>query len=146
MGELRAGTTVRWSGWEGEVEPRSGAFAAQTSTQSELGGPGRGTNPEELFAAAHANCYTSTLTSLARARGVALAGVETRATARLSWADGAGDHHLAESRLEVRIRSDDDEQRVRRLADEAERHCPVCNAIRGNVATSIAVEVAPAGG
>ena len=145
MASLQASATVRWSGWDGDVVPASGAFAADTSTQAELGGPGRGTNPEELFAAAHANCLTSTLTSLARARRVALERVETSATARLEWSDGEGDHRLARTDLRLRIWSADDPARVRELAAEAERHCPVCRAIAGNVAMSVELEVLPAG-
>jgi osmotically inducible protein OsmC len=144
MGELRAGATVRWSGWEGTIEPGSGAFAAPTSTQAELGGPGRGTNPEELLAAAHANCFTSTLTSLARARGVELASLETRATTRLAWSDDGHDHQLAGSRLELRIASPDDPERVQALVREAEERCPVCQAIRGNVPMTVECDVVPA--
>src|ERR671935_286750 len=68
MGQLEASASVRWTGWHGSVTGSSGKLEAPTATQAELGGPGTGTNPEELLAAAHANCFTSTLTSLARAR------------------------------------------------------------------------------
>ena len=140
MGHLEATATVRWSGQVGSVEGESGALRAATATQAELGGPGTGTNPEELMAAAHANCFTSTLTSLARARGVPLDRVETRATTRLAWGQGH-DHHLASSRLRLRIRSWGPETEVRELVREAEETCPVCQAIRGNVAMTVELEL-----
>ena len=65
---LNASATLRWRGFLGEIEGGSGALSVATATQSELGGPGGKSNPEELFSAALANCFTSTLTSMARAR------------------------------------------------------------------------------
>ena len=66
---LDASATLRWNGFRGRIEGGSGALSVATATQSELGGPGGASNPEELFSAALANCFTSTLTSMARARG-----------------------------------------------------------------------------
>jgi lipoyl-dependent peroxiredoxin len=136
---------VRWVGWGGSVTGDSGALEASTATQGELGGPGAGTNPEELLAAAHANCFTSTLTSLARAREIPLEEIETRARTRLEWSDAGADHHLAASDLQLRIRSSSDESAVRALVREAEEHCPVCRAISGNVSMSVSVEVRSVG-
>src|SRR5213076_2380824 len=101
MGQLEASALVRWKGFGGTVEGASGTFRAPTATQTELGGPGSGTNPEELLAAAHANCFTSTLTSIARSRHIDLESVDTSATTRLVWGDGH-DHHLASSKLSIR--------------------------------------------
>lgn len=141
MGHLEASATVRWAGWQGTVSGDSGALQAPTATQAELGGPGTGTNPEELLAAAHANCFTSTLTALARARGVALEEVATSARTRLEWDDREHDHHLAASELSLRIRSSSPAGEVRALVREAEEHCPVCKAIAGNVPMSVTLEL-----
>src|ERR687886_2961195 len=105
MGHLEATATVRWSGHVGSVEGESGALRADTATQAELGGPGEGTNPEELLAAAHANCFTSTLTALARKRELPLERVRTAVTTELVWEDGHGDHRLASSTLSVCVAS-----------------------------------------
>src|SRR6266576_7240818 len=143
MRQLEATAVVRWQGFGGTVEGRSGKLHAQTATQAELGGPGTGTNPEELMAAAHANCYTSTLTSIARSRQIDLESVETSATTKLVWGQGH-DHHLASSRLAIRIRSASPETAVRDLVLQAERECPVCQAIRGNVAMTVDFHFEPA--
>ena len=133
MGQLHASAQVDWSGYRGEVRGSSGALAAATSTQAELGGPGEGTNPEELLAAAHANCFTSTLTSLARRSELPLDRVETSVTTELVWSDGHGDHRLGSSTVRVRIASPAPWEDVERLVEETERECPVCRAIAGNV-------------
>ena len=62
MGSLNASAKLRWKGYLGQIEGSSGALDVATATQSELGGPGGKSNPEELFSAALANCFTSTLT------------------------------------------------------------------------------------
>ena len=81
---LDASATLRWNGFRGRIEGASTALSVATATQSELGGPGGESNPEELFSAALANCFTSTLTSMARGRGIPLGDIETSVTTRLS--------------------------------------------------------------
>ena len=81
MGRFDARATVDWQGYGGSVSSDSGMLSTATAAQVELGGPGGATNPEELFAAAHANCFTSTITSMARARGIELAPCRDRGAA-----------------------------------------------------------------
>jgi lipoyl-dependent peroxiredoxin len=137
MGTYEARATVDWQGFGGTVASASGLLATTTAAQVELGGPGGATNPEELFAAAHANCFTSTITSMARSRGIELAHVVTDARVRLEWSEGAGDHRLAASDLGVRLTSAAGERDLQALVDDATAHCPVCQAIRGNVAMRV---------
>jgi lipoyl-dependent peroxiredoxin len=137
MGRYEAAATVDWQGFGGRVESASGKLATATAAQVELGGPGGATNPEELFAAAHANCFTSTITSMARARGIELDHVVTEARVSLEWSDDAGDHRLAASDLAVRLTSASGERDLQSLVDDATEHCPVCQAIRGNVAMRV---------
>jgi lipoyl-dependent peroxiredoxin len=137
MERFVARATVDWQGFGGTVVSDSGLLSAATAAQVELGGPGGATNPEELFAAAHANCFTSTITSMARGRGIALERVVTEAQVRLEWSEGAGDHRLASSDLAVRLTSAAPEGDLRALVDDATEHCPVCQAIRGNVAMQV---------
>ncbi|HZT20282.1 MAG TPA: OsmC family protein [Dongiaceae bacterium] len=141
-GRIEAHATVSWSGWGGEVEGGSGKLKARTATQVELGGPGDATNPEELLAAALANCYTSTITAQARARRIDLDHVETRAETRLAW-DEETPHHIAEGALNVRIRSSAPEGLVRALAQEARDHCPICNVLGATAKVTLTVSVSP---
>src|SRR5919205_2278149 len=98
MDSLNASAKLSWEGYHGTIEGGSGALSVQTATQSELGGPGGQSNPEELFSAALANCFTSTLTGMARARGVPLGWIETSVSTKLSWGDGSS-HHLSAAEL-----------------------------------------------
>jgi organic hydroperoxide reductase OsmC/OhrA len=137
---IEANASVSWTGWGGKVTGGSGALSAATATQVELGGPGGGTNPEELLAAALANCYTSTLTSLARAKHIELVGIVTSVRTRLAW-DENTPHHIAQGDLTVRITADAPEDRVVRLANEARDHCPVCNVLKQTAEVTLAVSV-----
>lgn len=140
-GRIEAAATVSWRGWGGEVSGESGKLKAQTATQVELGGPGQATNPEELLAAALANCYTSTITAHARARKIDLVAIETRARTRLAW-DEKTPHHIAEGALNVTIHAAAPEQSLRDLAEEARRHCPICNALGATAKITLSVAVA----
>ena len=139
-GKIEAEATVSWSGWGGEVKGASGKLNAETATQVELGGPGQATNPEELLAAALANCYTSTITSLARSRNIPLTRLETTARTRLAW-DEKKPHHIAAGALTVNLITPEDEASARRLADDARRHCPICNVLGVTAEVSLAVTV-----
>jgi organic hydroperoxide reductase OsmC/OhrA len=142
MESLQATATLRWEGLRGRVEGGSGALSVATATQSELGGPGGESNPEELFSAALANCFTSTLTAMARARGVEVAEIETTVCARLAW-DADTEHHLSDATLHAVIASPAPEADVRALVADAERHCPVCQAIAPQVALHVTADVIP---
>src|SRR5688572_10650119 len=137
---IEANASISWTGWSGKVTGGSGALSADTATQVELGGPGGGTNPEELLAAALANCYTSTLTSLARTRHIELAEIITSARTRLAW-DKETPHHIARGDLTVRITADAPEDQVVRLANEARDHCPVCNVLKQTAEVTLAVNI-----
>ena len=141
MESLDATATLRWNGFHGRIEGTSGALEVATATQAELGGPGGQSNPEELFSAALANCFTSTLTGLARARGVELGEIETTVSTRLAWGDGF-QHHLSEATLHTSVSSPAPETEVRELIADAEAHCPVCQAISGRVALRVTADVA----
>jgi organic hydroperoxide reductase OsmC/OhrA len=140
MDSLAASATLSWNGFHGRVEGASHALSAPTATQSELGGPGGASNPEELFSAALANCFTSTLTSMARHRGIELGQIETSVTTRLDWGPGTP-HHLARADLTTKVVSPVDEQRVLELIEEAERECPVCQLLAGKAELHVLAEV-----
>jgi organic hydroperoxide reductase OsmC/OhrA len=139
---LDASATLLWNGFRGRIEGGSGALAVATATQSELGGPGGASNPEELFSAALANCFTSTLTSMARARDVPLGEIETSVTTQLAWGDGTS-HHLTRADMTARVASPAPRETVLELIEEAERHCPVCQLLAGKAELHVLAEVVP---
>src|SRR5436305_2475699 len=58
--------TVTGGRTEGHGVTSDGALDVQLRTPSEMGGPGGGTNPEELFAVGYAACFEGALSVVAR--------------------------------------------------------------------------------
>lgn len=82
-----------------------------------------GTNPEELIAAAHASCFTMALSfGLAKA-GVTDGTLETEARVKLEK-DGEG-FKVTRSDLTLTAEVPLDEARLRELAEDAKKNCPI---------------------
>jgi len=67
---------------------------------------------------------------------------ETTVSAKLAWDDDTH-HHLSDASLHAVIASPAREAEVRKLVDDAGRHCPVCQAISGSVALHVTADVIP---
>jgi len=89
-----------------------------------------GTNPEELVAAAHAACYSMAFANTLAGKGYEPQSIETRAIATLSLAGGGA--RIAKMRLITRGKVPNiDAETFGQIAREAEKGCPVSNALRG---------------
>lgn len=96
----------------------------------------KGTNPEELIAAAHASCFTMALSfALARA-GFSDGTIETEAAVKLEQ-DGEGGFTITRSDLTLiaRVPGIADEQ-FQALAEGAHANCPVSKLLRAESALS----------
>src|SRR3954454_24557715 len=95
------------------------AYSFKTRFENE-----KGTNPEELIAAAHAGCFTMSLAFALQAAGFTATALSTEAAVTLE-ADGKG-FRIGRSALTLRgTVSNIDEATFARLAREAEKSCPV---------------------
>ncbi len=73
--------------WEGDIQtgkggmstPQSGLFADQNYSFKTRFGDEKGTNPEELLAAAHAGCFSMALSAVLGRAGYTPAKIDTRA-------------------------------------------------------------------
>ncbi len=73
--------------WEGDIQsgkggmstPQSGLFADQNYSFKTRFGDEKGTNPEELLAAAHAGCFSMALSAVLGRSGFTPAKIDTRA-------------------------------------------------------------------
>jgi osmotically inducible protein OsmC len=97
-----------------------------------------GTNPEELIAAAHAGCFTMALSFALAKEGVAGGRLETTARVTLEQ-EGEG---FTITRSDLQLTADVpgiDEQRLRRLAEDAKKNCPVSKLLRAEMALTVNV-------
>lgn len=82
--------------WEGDLKsgkgamstPQSGLFDAQKYSYNTRFGEEKGTNPEELLAAAHAGCYSMALGFMLQNAGFVATRIDTRAEATMTTEGG----------------------------------------------------------
>ncbi len=122
--------------WEGQGKKGAGKISTQTDALkaypygfgSRFEDDRRGTNPEELLAAAHAACFTMAFSFACDAAGFATATVDTQAGVRLVMKDGGFlIDHIA-LRLEATV-PNIDEATFQKLAAAAKADCPLSKAL-----------------
>lgn len=120
--------------WEGDLKAGQGSLTSQSGVLDNTAygfntrfGDVKGTNPEELIAAAHAGCFTMNLTAKLDAAGFTATSIDTRADVDLST-DGAPTVSAIRLTTKAAIPGID-AARFREIAEEAEQTCPVSRAL-----------------
>ncbi len=121
--------------WEGDLKTGTGRLSTPQSgllDDTRYGfnsrfGEEKGTNPEELIAAAHAGCFTMALSAKLTEAGFPPASLDSRADVDLSMEGGPT---LSRIRLQVKaVVPGIEETQFRALADDAKQNCPVSKAL-----------------
>ncbi len=135
-------TSNATAAWEGKLKDGKGTFKAQSGAFSgpfSYGtrfGDAKGTNPEELIAAAHAACFSMALSAGLEKAGTPVTRVETRAACTLEMVEGAP--RITKMLLEVRGKVPGiDQAAFTKAAESAKQNCPVSQALQGNVAITL---------
>ena len=115
----------------GHFKSSSGAFEGDYSFATRFEGA-RGTNPEELIAAAHAACLSMALSAGLEKSGTPATRISTKASCTVEKA-GEG-FKITRMRLEVRGKVPGvDQAGFAKAAQAAKNGCPVSTALQGNV-------------
>jgi lipoyl-dependent peroxiredoxin len=104
-----------------------------------LGGNGQGTNPEQLFAAGWAACFTSTLGVVGREAKVATGEVSVTAEISIGKDAAAGGFALG-AVLRVKLPAHLQNETGQKLVEQAHAGCPYSKATRGNIPVELIVE------
>ncbi len=127
--------TAVWEGklrdGKGSFKGESGAFSGAYSFRTRFEGV-KGTNPEELIAAAHAACFSMALSAGLEKAGTPATRIETRASCTLEMVEGAAKI----TRIELATRGQVpgiDQARFQQAAEDAKNGCPVSKLLKGNV-------------
>ena len=121
--------------WEGDLKtgqgrlstPQSGLMENTRYAFNSRFGDEKGTNPEELIAAAHAGCFTMALSAKLSEAGFPPTSLDPRADVDLSMEGGP---QLSQIRLKVKaVVPGLDETRFRAIADDAKQNCPISKAL-----------------
>lgn len=124
--------------WEGGIKGGQGRFEGETGS---ISGPftvgsrfenAKGSNPEELLAAAHAACFSMALAVALDRAGTPPRYVETNAACSVEKA-GEG-WKITSMKLTTRAEVPNlSEADFRKAAEGAKENCPVSGALKGNV-------------
>ena len=121
--------------WEGDLKsgqgrlstPHSGLLDNARYGFNSRFGEEKGTNPEELIAAAHAGCFTMALSAKLTEAGHPPASLDTRAEVDLSMEGGPA---LSQIRLKVKAQVPGiDSAKFQAIAEDAKANCPVSKAL-----------------
>jgi Ohr subfamily peroxiredoxin len=126
---------------EGHGVTSDGALDVQLRVPSEMGGPGGGTNPEELFAVGYAACFEGALGVVARRAKVDTGDVAIDSAVSLS-PDGKGGFLLS-VQLDVTLPDVTAGDTAVELVRGAHEVCPYSNATRGNIEVGLTANGAP---
>lgn len=132
---MEKSATVHWEGagkqGQGQISSQTGAFKRHPyGFASRFEDDRRGTNPEEILAAAHAACFTMAFSFACDKAGFATRWVDTRADVRLVQ---QGEGFLID-RIALRMSASVpglDQARFQQIAEQAKRDCPLSKALAG---------------
>jgi lipoyl-dependent peroxiredoxin len=125
--------TVHWEGrgkdGKGKISTETGALKEYPyGFASRFGDDRRGTNPEEILAAAHAACFTMAFSFACDKAGLATEAIDTKASVRLSK-DGDG---FTIDRIELELTAKvpgASASQFQQIAEGAKKNCPLSKAL-----------------
>ncbi len=130
---LYTGKTHTTGGRNGQARSSDDRLDVKLSSP---GGPGAGTNPEQLFAAGWSACFIGALGHAAAERKVALPK-DTAIDAEVDLGTGEGGYFL-QARLTVSLPGIDTAL-AQELVEAAHATCPYSKATRGNIDVSLQI-------
>ncbi len=124
---------------KGHVSTESGVLADSPYSFNTRFGDEKGTNPEELIAAAHASCFTMALSFGLAGAGYNEGTLETKAAVKLEQ-DGAGFKVThSDLTLTASVPGIDPEQ-FAAIAADAEKNCPISKVLNAEITLTHTLE------
>jgi osmotically inducible protein OsmC len=126
---------------KGTARAGSGAFSLPVSFPTRIGEPQGNTSPEELMAASHAACYAMALNATVGRKGGSIG--RTHVTATVIADKGEAGIKVTTSKLKVVAEGLQgiEKGQFDQVAREAEKGCPISNALRGSLQIELETEV-----
>lgn len=128
MADIQRQASAHWSGdlmrGSGKTSTGSGVLRDVAYSVPSRFENGKGTNPEELIAAAHASCFSMMLAKLMGDAKKTPKDIQTKATLTLSNASGGW--KIAKIHLETEVSGEGlDAETLNRVAAQAKEQCPI---------------------
>ena len=129
-----------WNGGrnsDGRIE--AGQLRTAISIPAEMGGPGVGTNPDEMLLGAAATCYLITLAAMMERASLPVVSLALESEGIVDVTNNIFTYRRIVHRPWVRLAADASASQIEqalRLAEQAETSCMISRAVAGNVALS----------
>jgi Ohr subfamily peroxiredoxin len=137
MSALFTSVATATNGREGRVTSPDGYIDLGLAFPTAAGGTGKGTNPEQLFAAGYSACFGSALDAVAREAKVKIAGTTVTGEVTLNKDDEGFAISVV---LRVALPETVSAEEGRKLVEAAHQVCPYSKATRGNIPVELVVE------
>jgi Ohr subfamily peroxiredoxin len=118
-----------------------GALDVHLKVPDELGGPGGGTNPEQLFAVGYAACFEGAIGAVARRQKLETGDAVIESKVSLLPNEARGFDLAVE--LDVTLPSVEDPAQAVEIVKAAHQVCPYSNATRGNIPVTLVANGRP---
>jgi len=125
--------------WKGGLKDGAGTVSTESGVVSNASYNFRmrfenekGTNPEELIAAAHASCYSMALSKILGDAGMKAESISTKATVTLEQSGGG--FAVTSSALETRVKIPNaDAAAFQKAAEDAKSGCPISKLLNAKI-------------
>lgn len=129
-------TAVNTGARDGESHLTDGTFDVNVDTPKEMGGPGEGTNPEQLFALGYSACFHAALEHFKSEDGV---DAESKVSHTVHLLKDPTDNGFKIG-VEIAVGLEGlDEATANELVIKAHDFCPYSKAVKGNVDVTVNV-------
>ena len=135
MKTLYTTSATALAGRNGQVSTDDKKVDLSLSYPKEMGGSGEFTNPEQLFAAGYAACFSNAVLHVARETKVMIKSAPTTATVGI----GANDNGGFALTVALTVKLELDQADAEQLVKSAHQVCPYSNAVRGNIDVKLVV-------
>lgn len=143
MATIKRNATAHWSGTgkegKGAITTQSGVLSATPYSFSRRFGDEKGTNPEELIAAAHAGCFTMALAFQLSGAGKTPESLDTKADVSLEQVEGGWKIAAVALTLKAKVPGLSQDE-FKKLADTAKANCPVSKVLNATITLDAVLE------
>jgi Ohr subfamily peroxiredoxin len=132
-------TATATGGRDGQVNVDDGALELGLASPKEMGGSGKGNNPEQLFAAGYAACYIGAM-KFATTQDKSLKSVPADTTVEATVGIGPREDGGFGLKVDLKVTMPGlSGEEAKAIADAGHKICPYSNAVDGNVDVSTTV-------
>lgn len=140
---MKRNASAEWKGGlkdgKGTISTDSGVLAESQYSFSTRFEDGKGTNPEELIAAAHAGCFSMALSGQLGQAGLTAESIRTTASVKLEKTDAG--FAITSVHLEVKARVPGaDQQAFATAANNAKAGCPVSKVLKAEITMNASLD------